>query len=89
MNHIGQRIEADLAVSITELKQGANAVFKSAEMQAVAVLNHNKVVGYIISPEVWEGVLERLDDLHILEKLEAQQDDVGVPVSIDDLQSDI
>jgi antitoxin StbD len=89
MNHIGQRIEADLAVSITELKQNPNAVFTAAQMQAVAVLNHNKVIGYIISPEAWEGVLESLDNLHILEELRHQGDAPGVEVSLDDLQADI
>lgn len=89
MNQIGQRVEADLAVSITELKQNANAVFKAAEIQAVAVLNHNKVIGYIISPEAWEGILESLDNLHILEMLEDQQGVEGIPVSIDDLHADI
>ena len=55
MNEVGQRIEADLAVSITELKKNPAGVMKAAELQAVAVLNHNRVVGYIISPEAWEG----------------------------------
>ncbi|MDB5539396.1 MAG: hypothetical protein JWQ89_1123 [Devosia sp.] len=89
MNHVGQRVEADLAVSITELKQNANAVFKAAEMQSVAVLNHNKVIGYIVSPEAWEGILESLDNLTILEMLEEQKGEEGIRVSIDDLQSDI
>ena len=59
MNHMGQRVNADLAFSITDLKKNPNAIFKAAEYQAVAVLNHNKVVGYVISPEAWEGTMGR------------------------------
>ena len=89
MNHVGQRIDADLAVSITDLKKNPNAVFKAAEMQQVAVLNHNKVIGYIISPEAWEGILESLDDLHIIGELEDLKDEPGIEVSINGLQGDI
>lgn len=89
MNHIGQRIEADLAVSVTELKKNPNAVFRAAELQAVAVLNHNKVVGYVISPEAWEGVLESLDNLNIIEELQEMGDEPGVEVSLNALQGDI
>jgi len=89
MNQIFQRVEADLAVSISELKKNPGAIFKAAELQAVAVLNHSKVVGYVISPVAWEGILESLDNLKILELLEEEKDVEGVPVSLDDLQSDI
>jgi antitoxin StbD len=84
-----QRIEADLAISITELKKNPNAVFKAAEVQQVAVLNHNKVVGYIISPLAWEGILESLDDLHIIGEIERTKNEPGVEVSLDELSGDI
>jgi antitoxin StbD len=89
MNAPFQQVGADLAISVTDLKKNPNAVFKAAQMQAVAVLNHNKVVGYVISPEAWEGVLERLDDLDILISLEDQKDEKGIEVSLDDLQGQI
>lgn len=89
MNSPFQRIEADLAISISDLKKNPNATFEMAKTQAVAVLNHNRVAGYIISPEAWEGVLERLDDLHILRMLHEQQGEDEIEVSIDDLSSDI
>ena len=89
MNAGFQRVEADLAISITELKKNPNAVFKAAETQAVAVLNHNKVVGYIISPVAWEGVLESLDDLHILGEIEKRKNEPSVEVSLDELSGKI
>ncbi|MDO8360559.1 MAG: type II toxin-antitoxin system Phd/YefM family antitoxin [Devosia sp.] len=89
MNQMLQRIEADLAVGISELKKNPNAVFAAAETQAVAVLNHNRVVAYVISPVAWEGMLERLDDLHIIEMLEKRKGEPGIEVTLDELSGQI
>ncbi|MDR3475296.1 MAG: antitoxin [Devosia sp.] len=89
MNSPFQRVNADVVISISDLKKQPNAAFEMAKMQAVAVLNHNRVVGYIISPEAWEGMLERLDDFDILQSLSEQEHEEGIPVSLDDLQSEI
>lgn len=85
MNAPFQRVDADLAVSITDLKKNPNAVMKAAEMQQVAVLNHNKVVGYIISPAAWERVLEALEDLEDIVEIEKHRDEKAIPVSLNDL----
>ena len=85
MNSPFQLMNADVAISISDLKKQPNAVFDMAKLQAVAVLNHNQVVGYVISPEAWEGMLERLDDLAILGELAEQEGDEGIPVSLDEL----
>ena len=89
MNQIFQRVEADLAIGISDLKKNPNAVFVAAETQAVAVLNHNRVVGYVISPVAWEGMLERLDDLHIIEMLEKRKDEPTISVTLDELSGPI
>ena len=89
MNQIFQRVEADLAVSITDLKRNPAAAFEAAETQAVAVLNHNRVVGYLISPVAWEGMLEALDDLNILETLSKRKPERTIEVSLDDLSGQI
>lgn len=85
MNQIFQRVEADLAVSVTELKKNPAAVLAAAQDQAVAVLNHNRVVGYLVAPDVWEYAQELHDDAKIVERLEARKPGKPVRVSIDDL----
>ena len=50
---LGQRIQADLAFSVSELKRNPMAVVNASSTEAVAVLNHNNVVAYMISPAVW------------------------------------
>ena len=89
MNHIGQRIEADLAFSVSELKRNPMAVVKAAEAEAVAILNHNKVVAYLITPAVWEYVQELYDDMKLAELAEDGDNQPVVEVSIDDLSADI
>ena len=53
MNKMFQRVEADVAVSVTDIKRNPAAVMKAAETQAVAILNHNRGVAYVVSPAVW------------------------------------
>jgi antitoxin StbD len=89
VNHIGQRIEADLAFSVSELKRNPMAVVKAAEAEAVAILNHNKVVAYLITPAVWEYVQELYDDMKLAELAEDGDNQPVVEVSIDDLSADI
>jgi antitoxin StbD len=85
MNQIFQRVEAELAVSISDLKRNPGAVVAAAKEQAVAVLNHNKVVGYLIAPEVWEYAQELHDDAKIVERLLKLKPGKPIPVKLDEL----
>lgn len=38
----------------------------------VAVLNHNRVMGYMVSAELYEQMMERLDDLDLVEVIKAR-----------------
>jgi antitoxin StbD len=85
MNSPFQRVEADVAISITDLKKNPNATFDMAKSQAVAVLNHNRVVGYVISPEAYDGFLEMAEDLHDIAEIERTKGDKLIPVDLNDL----
>jgi len=85
MNQIFQKVDADIAVSITDLKRNPGAVMEAAKHQAVAVLNHNRVVGYVISPEAWDYAQELNDDAKIIERLQAEGIEESIPVNIDEL----
>jgi len=85
MNHIFQRVEADVAVSITELKRNPAAVLKAADEEAIAILSHNKVVAYIISPAAWEYVQELHDDAKIVERLDAEKEEAPIRVNVDEI----
>ena len=53
----------------------------------VAVLNHNRVMGYMVPADVYEAMIERLDDLELAQVVKARIDanETPVRVSLDDL----
>ena len=82
-----QPILAAIGVGISDLKRNPAAVIAAAREQQVAILNRNKPVAYLISPEAWEYLCAMHEDLLdtklVRERLE-KPDDL-VEVSIDDL----
>jgi antitoxin StbD len=56
-----EQVLATRSVSITELKRSPSAVLEQAGTEPVAVLNHNRPAAYLLSPEVYESMLERLN----------------------------
>jgi antitoxin StbD len=80
-----QRLEAKIAVSVSELKKSPSAILDEAGGEAVAVLNHNKVVAYMVPAAVYEAMMERLDDLWLVETIKARAGETAVPLSLDDL----
>lgn len=60
-------IYADLSVSMTEFKKNPAKVVRSADKKPVAVLSHNKPAFYMLAPQVFEALLEELDDKELVE----------------------
>ena len=56
-----EQVLATRSVSITELKRSPSAVLEQAGAEPVAVLNHNRPAAYLLSPEVYASMLERLN----------------------------
>lgn len=56
-----EQLLASRSVSITELKRSPSAVLEQAGSEPVAVLNHNRPAAYLLSPQVYEAMLERLN----------------------------
>ena len=80
-----QRLEANIAVSVSDLKKNPSSIVNDAQGAAVAVLNHNRVMAYIVPPRTYEAMLDRLDDLDLAEIIKSRADEIGVPVKIDEL----
>lgn len=78
-------ILASACVGISELKKNPAAVVAAARTQQVAILNRNKPVAYVISPEVWEFVCDLAEDAKLAEEAAASLDEEGENVSLDDL----
>lgn len=56
-----EQVLASRSVSIPELKRSPSAVLEQAGVEPVAVLNHNRPAAYLLSPHVYEAMLERLN----------------------------
>lgn len=80
-----QRIEASLSASISDLRKSPSAVMEAAHGEPVAILNHNNVLAYMVPADIYEAMLDRLDDLELIKIAEARADEKGIPVNIEDL----
>lgn len=74
-----------MAVSVSDLKKSPTAVMDKADGSTVAVLNHNRVMAYMVPADAYEAMLERLDDLDLVEIAKARAHERGVPVTLDEL----
>jgi antitoxin StbD len=82
-----EQLLATRSVSITELKRSPSAVLEQAGAGPVAVLNHNRPAAYLLSPAVYESMLQRLNaDLRaaIIEGI-----DSGPAIAADDLFAEL
>ena len=80
-----QRVEAEVAVSVSDMKKNPTAVVDGANGQAVAILNHNRVIAYMVPARTYEALMDALDDQTLAEIARARAGDKGVPVELDDL----
>lgn len=82
-----EEVLADACVSVSNLKANPAAVIAEAQVRQVAILNRNKPVAYVISPQVWEYLCDlAADQSAIREAKAALADDGGdhVEVNLDD-----
>lgn len=80
-----QRLEASVAVSVSDLKKSPSAVMEDAAGQTVAVLNHNRVMAYMVPAAAYEAMIERLDDQALIETVRSRANETPVSVSLDEL----
>lgn len=57
-----EHVVANKTVGISELKVNPAALLLAAQIEAVAILDRNKPAGYLVNPQAWEAMLERLED---------------------------
>ena len=77
-----QNVLANVAVSVSELKKNPSAVLSGAGGATVAVLNHNRVMGYMVPADVYEALIERLDDLELAQAAKARIEAGEKPVRV-------
>lgn len=80
-----QRIEAGVVISVSDLKKNPSAVFEKSEGAVVAVLNHNRIIGYMVPAATYEALLERLDDAELARIARDRAKEPSVRVALEDL----
>lgn len=82
-----ETILSDYSVSMSEFKKNPAQVVRSAGEKPVAVLNHNRPAFYIVSPKLFEALLEDMADLDLIEVVRQRlaRKDTAVEVDIDQI----
>ncbi|MCL5051709.1 MAG: type II toxin-antitoxin system prevent-host-death family antitoxin [Gammaproteobacteria bacterium] len=82
-----ESIYADYSVSMTEFKKNPASVLRDAGTRPVAVLNHNRPAFYMVTPEVFESLVEELADRELLEiaRRRLVRKDRAIEVDIDQI----
>lgn len=76
---------ARVAASVTELKRDPMGTVAAGEGAAVAILNRNAPAFYCVPAEVYEAMMERLEDAELMAIAEARKGEPVIRVSLDDL----
>ena len=84
-----QPILANYTASITELKKSPTQILEKAGSEAVAILNHNVASAYLVPSELYEKMMDVIDDYYLSKEVEEALNDNEEPVSVelDDLLS--
>jgi len=82
-----QPILANYTASITELQNSPSKLIKESDGEAIAILNNNKVNAYLLPANLYEKLLEIVDDYNLSKEVEKRLNDNEKPikVSIDEL----
>ncbi len=78
-------IYADYSVSMSQFKKNPAEVLRSAGERPVAVLNHNRPAFYMVTPKLFEALVEELADRDLMElaRQRLSRKDTAIEVDID------
>lgn len=78
-------IYADYSISMSEFKKNPAQVLRSAGEKPVAVLNHNRPAFYMLTPRLFEALIDEMTDrnLNDLVRTRLAQKDAAIEVDID------
>lgn len=78
-------VHAAMAASITEFKRNPMAALAQAAGESLVVLNHNEPAFYCVPPELYEHILDALEDMELNALADERAGLKPVKVSLDDL----
>jgi len=80
-------IYADYTISMSEFKKNPAQILRSAGEKPVAVLNHNRPAFYMVTPKLFEALVEKLIDLDLAElaRRRLARKETAIEVDIDQI----
>ena len=80
-------IYADYSISMTEFKKNPAQVLRTAGEKPVAVLHHNRPAFYMLTPKLFEALVEELSGRHLVELVRQRlaRKDTAIEVDIDQI----
>ncbi|ENX08399.1 type II toxin-antitoxin system Phd/YefM family antitoxin [Acinetobacter variabilis] len=84
MNNI---IHSRFVASVTDLKKNPMEVVNNGFGEAVAILNRNNPAFYCVPADMYERLMDLIEDKELLKLAEEAQTEDTVKVSLDDLRA--
>lgn len=79
------QIYSEVTASISELKKNPMAAVNSGEGFPIAVLNRNKPAFYCVPAEIYEAMLDRLDDQELVAIVKERSSEPSIRVDLNEL----
>jgi antitoxin StbD len=76
-----EQILSNRSVSISELKRSPSAVLANANNEPLAILNHNKPAAYLVTPQLYQKLLERFEESEIRLAIAESRADTRAPIA--------
>ena len=82
-----EMILSPYSASISELKKNPTALLKKADGSSVAILNHNRVVAYLVPIDAYRAMIDIVEDYELgkLVKEREAEEATSFEVNINDL----
>ncbi|HAA45571.1 MAG: hypothetical protein XD36_1565 [Halomonas sp. 54_146] len=78
-------IYSEVTASISELKKNPMAAVEAGEGFPIAVLNRNKPAFYCVPAEIYEAMLDRLDDQELVAIVKERRSEPSIRVDLNEL----
>lgn len=76
-------ILADYSISISEFKKNPAEIIRNAGEKPVAILSHNRPAFYMVSPKMFEAMLDEISNKELIEKVRSRLDKLDTAVEVD------
>ncbi|OCA52959.1 type II toxin-antitoxin system Phd/YefM family antitoxin [Photorhabdus namnaonensis] len=76
-------ILSDISASVSELKKNPMATLRAGAGYPIAILNRNQPVFYCIPAELYEQILDALDDQELIRLVNERREQALVDVDLD------